>query len=184
MKAKKKYLNLSKTLLQSIVVLIFIGVCLESSAAVAKVSKNDPFPKFELAFLNGEKSQGQTLDLASLQGKIVLVDFWASWCEPCAISMPFLQNMAKKYKGKVEVVGINVDADTKDADGFLKKYPAPNIKFLSDAKSEFVKKVGVSAMPSSFILDKRGTVKVVHQGFRSGDEESLEAEIKKLMKEK
>ncbi len=160
--------------------LMFAGICFEVSMATAKVAKNDPFPKFQLQFLDTEKS----LDLQSLQGKVVLVDFWASWCEPCKISMPFLQKMAKKYEGKVEVVGINVDAEKKDAHGFLKEHPAPNISFLSDAKNEFVKRVGVSAMPSSFILDKKGNVKVVHQGFRAGDESKLESEIKKLLKDK
>lgn len=156
---------------------LFLTICFQQPVE-AKVEKGQKFPEIALPALEAKKK----FDVKSLKGKVVLVDFWASWCEPCKISMPFLNSLAKKYKGKVEVIGINVDEAKKDAEGFLKDHPAPSVKFVSDAKQEFIKKVDVTTMPSSFILDKSGTVVLRHEGFREDDKKDIEAEIKKLLK--
>jgi len=151
-----------------------------SLSAQAKVTEGQPFPDFKLSTLDGKPFSRNSLD-----GKIVLVDFWAQWCEPCKISMPFLNNLAKKYKSKgVVVVGINVDDDISKAKSFLKEHPAPNIQILSDADNKFVKQVNVKTMPSSFMLDRKGVVRMVHQGFREDDKKHIESEIQKLLKVK
>lgn len=159
---------------------IALAVVLISPAAFAKITKDSKFPEIPLKTLDGKKK----FDMKDLRGKVVIVDFWAQWCEPCKISMPFLQEMAKKYKGKLVVIGINVDEDPKLATSFLKEHPAPNIKMLADSDNTFVKQAGVSTMPSSFILDKKGVVRVAHEGFREDDKALVENEIKKLLKSK
>ncbi len=148
--------------------------------AEAKIKKGDKFPAIPLMTLDGKKK----FDMKELKGKVAIVDFWAQWCEPCKISMPFLNEMAKKYKGKLVVVGINVDEDVNLAHSFLKDHPASSVKFLTDAKNEFVKQAGVNTMPSSFILDKKGVVRVAHEGFREDDKALMKKEIEKLLKGK
>ena len=158
---------------------VLFSLSLGLNQAEAKVSQGDKFPELELKTLEGKSFKPE-----SLKGKIVLVDFWAHWCEPCKISFPFLAEVAKKYKGKVVVVGVNVDSEIKDAKEFLATNPLPGVSVLSDPKTKFVEKVGVSVMPTSFLLDKNGKVTMVHQGFRSGDQATVEKEIAKLLKEK
>lgn len=163
--------------------LLLVAVATSLSAiapAEAKIRSGEKFPAITLLDLDGKKK----LDAKELRGKVVVVDFWAQWCEPCKISMPFLNDLAKKYKGKVVVIGINVDEDVKLAKAFLKDNPTPNIRILADTKNEFVKRAGINTMPSSFILDKKGVVKVVHEGFREADKELYKKEIEKLLKAK
>lgn len=166
----------SRTLIAAAVLFLSFN----TSLAEAKVEKDQKFPEFNLPTLDGKGKMGTE----DLKGKIVLVDFWAHWCEPCKISFPVLNKLAAKYKGKVVVVGINVDEAPKDAKSFLKDNPAKNIKILSDSKKSLVEKIGVAVMPTSFILDKEGTVKLVHQGFHAGDEKEYEKVIQALVKGK
>lgn len=169
-----------KRFVRSFLLTLSIAVASAAGTAEAKITKGDKFPQIPLMTLDGKKK----FDAKDLKGKVVIVDFWAQWCEPCKISMPFLNEMAKTYKGKLVVVGINVDEDVKLAKAFLKEHPAPNVKFVSDSKNEFVKQAGVNTMPSSFILDKKGVVKVAHEGFREDDKALVKKEIEKLLKEK
>lgn len=171
---------MSSLVARSLLALGLLFFIAQPSAVHAKVTKDQKFPNFTLSTLDGKGKLSQS----DLKGKVVLVDFWAHWCEPCKISFPVLNKLAKKYKGKLVVVGINVDENPADAKSFLKEHPVKEIKILSDSKNEFVKNIGVTVMPTSFLLDKSGTVKLVHQGFHQGDEKEIEKQIVKLIKEK
>ncbi|MCM2281403.1 MAG: TlpA family protein disulfide reductase [Bdellovibrionaceae bacterium] len=163
-----------------ILMVSLVALPLKSHVAHAQIEPNAKFPEVSLMTLDGKKK----FDMKTLKGKVAIVDFWAQWCEPCLISMPFLQEMAKKYKGKLVVVGINVDEDAKLANDFLKEHPAPNIKMLSDSKNEFAKTAKLSTMPTSFLVDKKGVVRLKHEGFREDDKARIEKEIQKLIKGK
>jgi cytochrome c biogenesis protein CcmG, thiol:disulfide interchange protein DsbE len=114
------------------------------------------------------------INLAALKGKVVYVDFWASWCKPCKQSFPFLNELQAKYQARgLQVVGINVDAKREDADAFLAETPA-QFAVGFDAKGESAKRFDVKAMPSSVIVGRDGKVVAVHRGFRAEDREEIE----------
>lgn len=123
------------------------------------------------------------LDLDALHGKVVYLDFWASWCAPCVKSLPWLTRLQDRLgeKGLV-VVGVNLDRDRKAADAFLKKHPA-SFRVVYDPEGELAKRWDIEVMPSSFVLDRDGKVRSDHQGFRDGDAARIETEIEALLAE-
>ena len=117
------------------------------------------------------------VDLAKLKGKIVYVDFWASWCGPCKQSFPWMNDMHAKYAARgLEIVAINVDAKQADAERFLATVPA-KFTVAFDAKGVTPKQFDVKAMPTSYLVDSVGKVTLVHAGFRDSDRATLEAAI-------
>jgi cytochrome c biogenesis protein CcmG/thiol:disulfide interchange protein DsbE len=125
---------------------------------------------------------GPAVDLGAYRGKVLYVDFWASWCVPCRTSMPALESLYKKYgdKGFV-VVGVNKDDRVTDARRFLEKYPA-SFPLASDADEKVVRAFAVPAMPSGYLIDRGGVVRRVHTGFTPEIAASLEREIQDLLK--
>jgi thiol-disulfide isomerase/thioredoxin len=124
---------------------------------------------------NADLKVGDTLpDLASfslegklpdtLKGKIVIVDFWASWCLPCAESFPVLDELQKKYGDKLVVIGVNVDEKAPNMDKFLAKHPV-SFTIVRDAGRKLVAAVSPETMPTSLILDGTGKVRFLHNGF-------------------
>lgn len=101
---------------------------------------------------------------ADLKGKIVLVDFWASWCLPCAESFPVLDELQKKYGDKLVVLAVNVDEKASNMDKFLKKHPV-SFTVVRDSGQKLVAVVSPETMPTSFILDGEGKVRFLHKGF-------------------
>jgi thiol-disulfide isomerase/thioredoxin len=119
--------------------------------------------------------------LGELHGKIVWVDFWASWCAPCRRSFPWLNEMQKKYGADgLEIVGVNVDKDRKLADAFLAETPA-EFALRFDPEGELAKAFDVQAMPSSYVLDADGRVLARHFGFRLEDRAAYEQLIRSAL---
>ena len=117
------------------------------------------------------------VDLAKLKGKIVYVDFWASWCGPCKQSFPWMNDMQAKYAARgLVIVAINVDAKQADAERFLATTPA-KFTVAFDAKGQTPKQFDVKAMPTSYLIDGEGKVLLIHAGFRDSDRAALEAAI-------
>lgn len=122
-------------------------------------------------------TQTATVDLARLKGKIVYVDFWASWCGPCKQSFPWMNDMHAKYAARgFEIVAINVDAKAADAERFLATTPA-KFTVAFDAKGETPKQFAIKGMPTSYLIDGDGKITLVHSGFRDADRAALEAAI-------
>ncbi len=106
-----------------------------------------------------------TVALDSLRGRAVFVDFWASWCEPCRRSFPWLKMLHQRYAAKgLTVVAINLDKDRDAADAFLEKYAAP-FPVAFDPGGTSAEAFGVSAMPSSFLIGPNGALLYTHAGF-------------------
>ena len=150
------------------------GCCLGALAEGLKAG--DPVPDLAQFKLEGKLPEG-------LNGKVVLLDFWASWCEPCKASFPVMAELQKRYgpQGFV-VVAINVDEKRADMEEFLKKNPA-TFAVVRDAGQKLVAQAGIATMPSSFIVDQGGRVRFLHSGFH-GDQskKQYEQEIESLLK--
>ncbi len=138
------------------------------------VSKGDKAPGFSIASLNG---QGK---MTIAPGKVTIVDFWATWCEPCKKSFPKYQELYVKYKASgLEIVAVSVDDDKGGIPGFVKSYGA---KFPVgwDDGHKLADRWKPENMPSAYIVDKSGVVKHVHKGYHEGEEAEIEKEIKAL----
>ncbi len=157
-----------------------ISLCLGLvTSAEAKLKKGDVFPVVSLPTLNGKGS----IDLAKYKGKVVIIDFWASWCEPCKIELPYLNKLAQKNKGKdFVVIGVNLDEKKADAMAFLKAHPVQLPMAYDGDKKTLVEKAEIEVMPTSFIIDKNGVIADRHEAFRSGDEAKIEKLVSELMK--
>jgi thiol-disulfide isomerase/thioredoxin len=121
--------------------------------------------------------------LSALRGKVVYVDFWASWCATCVLSFPFLNELNRSYAEKgLSVVGVGMDEKADDAQRFLGRHPA-TFTIALNGNVECARNFGVSAMPSSFLLDRQGVLRYAHQGFRLGDTAELRAVVERLLAE-
>lgn len=151
-------------------VLLFSTACVSTALAV---NMGDTAPNVTLP----TSTPATTVDLAKLKGKIVYVDFWASWCGPCKQSFPWMNDMHAKYAARgLDIVAINVDVKVTDAERFLATMPA-KFTVAFDAKGATPKQFDVKAMPTSYLLDENGKVLLVHAGFRDADRAALEAAI-------
>lgn len=120
---------------------------------------------------------GENLDLSEYRGKVVVLDFWASWCVPCRRSFPWLNSMNDKYATDgLVIIGINVDKEAKSAADFLQKYPA---KFLInyDPDGILASKYDVQGMPSSIVIGRDGQTSARHLGFKVRRQNEYEAAI-------
>ena len=125
----------------------------------------------------------QTVSLSALRGKVVYVDFWASWCQPCRQSFPWMNRMQQQYQEQgLVVVGINLDKSRALSDEFLKKVPA-EFTLAYDPEGKIASAYHVKGMPSSYLIDRQGRIQNTHIGFReetSGDMESaIRAQLEK-----
>lgn len=118
--------------------------------------------------------------LQQFAGKVVYVDFWASWCAPCAESFPWLNTLQQKFGERLVVVGVNVDTQPKDAERFLKRHPA-QFAILPDPQGEIAAHYEIPGMPSSLILDEKGKLLHLHSGFRGSDVADYEAAITRAL---
>ena len=117
------------------------------------------------------------INLAQYKGKVVYLDFWASWCGPCKQSFPFMNQLQAKYGAQgLQIVAVNLDVNRADVDSFLAEVPAQFAVAL-DAKGETARRFDVKAMPSSVLVGRDGKVLVLHKGFRADDKPALEQRI-------
>lgn len=118
----------------------------------------------------------------SLKGKVVVLDFWASWCLPCAESFPVLDELQKKYGDRLVVLAVNVDDKKAKMDKFMARH-AVSFTVVRDAQQKLVAAAEPQTMPTSFILDGEGKVHFIHKGFH-GEETRKQyvSEIESLLK--
>lgn len=121
------------------------------------------------------------LELAHLKGKVVVIDFWASWCAPCRQSFPWLNEMQAKYRDRgLVIIGVNVDRERADAERFLQQTPA-GFKIVYDPEGALATRYQVPGMPSSYVIGRAGQQAGVHIGFRNGMRQEREAELEHLL---
>jgi thiol-disulfide isomerase/thioredoxin len=126
---------------------------------------------------------GKRVELAALKGKVVIVDFWASWCGPCKKEMPVLEALHVKYAAQgLVIVGVNIDSSSKKMNKFLKNTPV-SFRIVHDRKLVVANRYEPETMPTSYFIGRDGTVRYVHEGFQKGDAGALEERVKALLAE-
>ena len=160
--------------MRSLSIAALLAVALVSPASGTEVGQ--AAPAFSLPSRTGEP-----VSLDKLRGKVVYVDFWASWCGPCRRSFPWMNDMQQKYGGKgFVVVGINVDKKRADADKFLVQNPA-GFTVVFDETGATPSAYAVKGMPSSYLIDGKGNVTYVERGFLDEHKGELEQRIAALV---
>ncbi len=150
-----------------------------ASAALA-ASSSGPAPGFSLSGRGGK-----TIDLNQFKGQVVMINFWATWCVPCRQEMPLLEDMYKKYKPMgFALVGVNVEPASGDPEAWLGKLPKPvTFPVGFDVDSKVSKLYKVDVMPTTVFIDRKGNVRVMHRGYKAGDEDFYLTQIRSMLKE-
>ncbi len=148
--------HVKTSLLVGALALNFIG---QSALAGDKGLKvGDTFPDLGSFALEGKMPD-------TTKGKVVLVDFWASWCGPCKESFPVMEELQQRFASKgLVILAVNVDEDRAAMEDFLKSHPA-TFNIVRDAKKKLVSTANISSMPTSFIVGTDGKIAVIHKGF-------------------
>jgi len=165
------------------------GLLVSALAGAGSVSVGDTAPHVELPLLTAQQMDGEFVPagtpfgLDELNGKVVYLDFWASWCGPCRMSFPRLEQLRQELGSLgFEVLAINVDEFEADALKFLSEIPV-TYPSLYDGGGTAPQQYGILGMPTAYLIDRQGQVRLVHQGFRKNDEVQLRAEIIELLGE-
>jgi cytochrome c biogenesis protein CcmG/thiol:disulfide interchange protein DsbE len=146
------------------------------STFTAAVSVGERAPPFALP-----TAAGDMVALERLRGRVVYVDFWASWCGPCRRSFPWMNAMQRKYGAQaLAIVAINVDKKRDDATRFLSEMPA-EFTVVYDAPGAVPAAYAVKGMPSSYVIDQNGNVSAIELGFRDESPAKLEQKIRTLL---
>jgi cytochrome c biogenesis protein CcmG/thiol:disulfide interchange protein DsbE len=139
---------------------LILPLVLVASVAWAGVQKGQRAPEFALPTLKGGK-----VSLARLRGKVVLIDFWAQWCEPCKKELPQLEKLSRDYNGRgVVILTINIDKQRGNAERLAKQLGL-TLDVLLDPAGSVAATYDPPKMPSSFVVDQRGIVRYVNEGF-------------------
>jgi peroxiredoxin len=157
-------------------------VAIAASLAVALPalagSTGSPAPTFTLA-----SSGGSEVSLAQYKGQVVMINFWASWCGPCREEFPLLDSIYKKYSRMgFTLLGVNVEPDSQAANAWLKQTPV-SFPILYDKDSKVSKLYDVAGMPSTVLIDRSGKLRMLHRGYKPGDENEYLDSIRTLIRE-
>lgn len=143
------------------------------------LDEGEQAPSFTARSLNGTEK----VSLSKFKGKVVYLDFWASWCTPCLVSMPLVDELRKEFPDdELQVVAVNVDNDAAKGRAFLQRRPV-GFPSASDPGGQIPEKYGITTMPTSFLIDRGGIVRYVHKGFRKADVSDLREKIQALVNE-
>lgn len=122
-------------------------------------------------------------ELDGLRGRVVYLDFWASWCEPCRQSFPWMQRMRQSYENRgLTIIAVNLDHDRADAESFLQRLK-PDFQIRFDPDGQWADKFRVRGMPTSIVIDRHGVVRFTHIGFRPDDGPKHARQIEELLAE-
>lgn len=129
-------------------------------------------------------AQAESLDLSAYRGKVIMLDFWASWCTPCRLSFPWMSDIQQSFaRDGLVIIGVNVDHDRALADEFLHA-TSPSFKIVYDPNGDIAGKYDFKDMPTSVLIGRDGRVHFTHNGFFPAKEGSYLADITALLNQK
>lgn len=153
--------------------LILLSLFLGSGLALA-----EPAPDFTL-----KSDNGKNIRLAEQRGKVVMINFWASWCGPCRKEMPLLDELYQRYEpAGFTLFGVNVEQNPEAAQRFLEDVGV-SFPILYDPESSVSQRYQVDAMPTTVMVDRDGQVRYVNRGYKDGDEEKYRKQVRELIRE-
>jgi len=168
-----------------IAIWVFSSSVYPESGITSKRSNNGAYsvevdqkaPKFSVQNL----LDGKHVSLEQLKGKVVYLDFWASWCPPCLKSFPFMEQLKQKYsKRGLVVIAISLDEKFEDAWVFLNQTQASFV-IAHNNRGDIATRYDVQAMPSTYLIGRDGKIKLRHLGFNAGDKDKLERIIESVL---
>jgi len=161
---------------KSIIALVF---CVFAASSLASSGMEGQLaPDFAL-----KSSTGENLRLSEFRGDVVMINFWATWCGPCRQEMPLLDELYARYERVgFSLLGVNIDDDSSRAMDMIEELGV-NFPVLFDARKEVSKLYEVEAMPVTVIVDRTGTVRYIHHGYKPGYEDKYLDQIRSLLRE-
>jgi cytochrome c biogenesis protein CcmG/thiol:disulfide interchange protein DsbE len=142
-------------------------------AATLPTQPGEPAPEFEGRPLAGRAP----IRLADYRGKVVYLDFWASWCQSCRHSLPWMERLHRGHQpAGLEVISVNIDETPADARAFLKRNPV-GFPVIEDSQGTIAALYDVQDLPTSFLVDRDGVLLSIHRGFRTADAPRLDAAV-------
>jgi len=162
----------------SVVLIILLAIFSTVTGATEKATIEIGKP---ILSFKGMTVTNETFDLAETNGKVVIVNFWASWCLPCRTELPFFVELFNEFKARgFEIIAVNIDTKVDNARQFMKKTPLPFTVVL-DTEQAIVSLYKPEMMPSSYVVDRKGMVHSMHKGFSKSDQEMYRLEIDTLL---
>ena len=163
--------------LKNSIIALVLSVFAASSLASSGM-EGQQAPDFAL-----KSSTGENLRLSEYRGDVVMINFWATWCGPCRQEMPLLDELYSRYQRVgFNLLGVNIDDDSNRAMNMIEELGV-NFPVLFDARKEVSKLYEVEAMPVTVIVDREGTVRFIHHGYKPGYEEMYLDQIRSLLRE-
>lgn len=157
---------------------LVLGIVIPRDVRAAAVHVGDGLPVVALP-----DWQGVPVNLAETRPRVMIVDFWASWCEPCREALPRLDAISRRYAADgLQVFAVNIDKTRTPADAFLKQHvPTPAMTLLHDPDGAALARYGAAGMPALYVVDQRGVVRLVESGFTADRLRSVEEVVTQLL---
>lgn len=160
-----------------------LGACSAQQRAMMAAMNKPQDDSAMSGALGVANTQGVVLDAAWAQGQVVVVDFWASWCQPCQHSIPFYRRMHERWAGRgLRLVGVNTDDDREDFLSYLAVHPMP-FSLVYDEQKALSQRFAVMQLPTTFLFDRKGRLRKTRSGFDPTEARQVEDEIRLLIGE-
>ncbi|MBI5323672.1 MAG: TlpA family protein disulfide reductase [Ignavibacteriae bacterium] len=166
--------------MKKLFVLVFILLISQSINLISKELKvGESAPEFQ-----GETFDGKIIKLSDYKDRVVLLDFWASWCAPCQKELPYLMQLYDDNDDRnFVIIAVNIDKKMVSAQKFLEKLTEKaNFPIIWDSKSEIPILYSIESMPTTIFIDKNGIIKHIHTGFTDSSKDLLKQELEELLK--
>jgi len=137
-----------------------------------------------MVLLGGAVARAEPLDLSRYRGKVVYLDFWASWCTPCHLSFPWMNDLQQSYgREGLAIVAVDLDRDPHAADGFLAENRGA-LDIVRDPKGDIARQFNFKDMPTAILIGRDGRIRATHSGFVTSQEGAYQADVVRLLAEK